>query len=76
MKQSLAFLRAFLGGLAMKRRPAFLRAFLQDPGGHSDPYASLIWAVAVISIAAGVWLRDEIRAVLADAIRAISVGWR
>jgi hypothetical protein len=60
----------------MKRCLVFLRALLQDSGGHSDPYASLIWAVAVISIAAGVWLRDEIRAVLADAIRAISVGWR
>ena|GEM_PF-4905355 len=63
MKQSLALLRTFLGGLAMKRHPAF-------------PYASPIWAVAMISIAAGVWLRDEIRAALADAIRAISVGWR
>jgi hypothetical protein len=60
----------------MKRCLVFLRALLQDSGGRSDPYASLIWAVAVISIAAGVQLRDEIRAALADAIRAISVGWR
>lgn len=60
----------------MKQSLAFLRAFLRDPGGHSDPYASLVWAVAVISIAIGVWLRDEIRAALANAIRVISVGWR
>jgi|FaiFalFF_MnMetaG_3_1042247.scaffolds.fasta_scaffold84636_2 hypothetical protein len=56
----------------MKRRLVFLRALLQDSGGHSDAYASLIWAVAVISIAVGVRFRDEIRAALADAIRAIS----
>jgi hypothetical protein len=60
----------------MKRHLVFLRALLQDSGGRSDPYASLVWAVAVVSIAVGVWLRDEIRAALADAIRAISVGWR
>jgi hypothetical protein len=60
----------------MKRHLVFLRALLQDSGGHSDPYASLVWAVAVVSIAVGVWLRDEIRAALADAIRAISAGWR
>jgi hypothetical protein len=75
VKQRLA-LRTFLGGLAMKRHPAVLRALLQDSGGRSDPYASPIWAVAAISIAAGVRLRDETRAALADAIRAISAGWR
>jgi hypothetical protein len=52
--------------------PSRIRAFLRDPGGHSDAYASLIGAVAVISIAVGIRLRDEIRAALADAIRAIS----
>jgi hypothetical protein len=56
----------------VKQSLAFLRALLQDSGGHSDPYASLVWAVAVISIAVGAQFRGEIRAALADAIRAIS----
>jgi hypothetical protein len=55
----------------MKRHPASLRAFLQDPGGHSDTYALLLWVVMLISVAVGIQFQDEIHATLADATRAI-----
>jgi hypothetical protein len=80
VKRRLAFLRQRgRARVEPAQAPSRIRAFLRDPGGHSDAYGLLIWAVTLISIAVGIRLRDETRAALADAIQAISGllgGWR
>jgi hypothetical protein len=63
----------------VKRRLAFLRAFLRDPGGDYNVYTLLAALAAAITAVVIRAYRDEIRAALADAIQAISGllgGWR
>ena len=63
----------------MKRRLAFLRAFLRDPGGDFNYELLLAASVAAITAVVIRAYRDEIRTALADAIQAISRllgGWR
>ena len=56
----------------MKRRLAFLRAFLRDPGGDFNYELLLAASVAAITAAVIRAYRAEIRAALAEAIQAIS----
>ena len=77
MKRRLAFLRQRgRAWVEPAQAPSRIRAFLRDPGGHSDAYALLIWAVTLISIAVGIRLRDEIRAALAWIIQGLLGVWR
>jgi hypothetical protein len=56
----------------VKRRLAFLRAFLRDPGGDYNYELLLAASVAGLVSFIATRYRDEIRAALADAIQAIS----
>jgi hypothetical protein len=56
----------------VKRRLAFLRSFLRDPGGDYNYELLLAASVAAITAAVIRAYRDEIRAALAEAIQAIS----
>jgi uncharacterized membrane protein len=56
----------------VKRCLAFLRAFLRDPGGDYNLYTLLAALAAAITAVVIRAYRDEIRAALADAIRAVS----
>jgi hypothetical protein len=76
MKRHLVFLCSLWQQGRAWVEPAQIRAFLRDLGGHSDTYAQLIWAIAVISIAVGVWFQDEIRAAMAWVVQGLLGGWR
>lgn len=56
----------------MKRRLAFLRVFLRDPGGDFNEYMLLLVPAITITAVVIRAYRDEIRAALAEAIQAIS----
>jgi hypothetical protein len=56
----------------VKRCLAFLRAFLRDPGGDYNYELLLAALVAGLVSFIATHYRDEIRAALADATRAVS----
>jgi hypothetical protein len=77
VKRHLAFLRQRgRARVEPAQAPSQIRAFLRDPGGHSDAYALLIWAVTMISIAVGIRFQDEIRAALAWIIQGLLGVWQ
>jgi hypothetical protein len=58
----------------VKRRLAFLRAFLRDPGGDFNEYMLLLVPAMAITSAVIMAYRDEIRAALAWVIRGLLGG--